>query len=130
MSTDPKTQVRGPFPGFPGAQTRKPKKKQGPTAPINLATLAIVDDELPEGRTQSAGHKYDELFGSMKPGQAIKCQSVDVGRISKALRSFIERHQMSNYMVRSVSEYEGSKTGRVWLLKADKPEDHQKGGAQ
>ncbi len=125
-AAQPKTQIRGPFPGF-----QKPKRKQGPSNPVDIATLSIVDDELPASRTAFEGYKYDSIFERLKPGQAVKCATEDVSRISGALRHYLERKNISGHMVRSVRAYEGSNTGRVWLLKADKAENAtQKGGAK
>lgn len=83
----------------------------------NPAKFEISNDTLPEGRTVQ-GHKYEDLFASMKPGQCIKCPSEDVGRVGNGMRSFIKREGLENVSVRSAKAYPGDKSdqrGRVWL---------------
>jgi hypothetical protein len=80
---------------------------------VNINALVIADDPMPEGRI-IASHKYDELFGKLKPGQCLRCESKDVGRISNALRSYIKRLQLGN-KVRAVENY-GDGKGRVFFL--------------
>jgi hypothetical protein len=104
-----KTTLHGSFPG-------KQRRKNKPSISIDPITLSICNDELPAARAKVAEHKYDELFDSMTPGQALKCESKDVGRISGAMRDYIERHKLRDHIVRTTKNYEDTGTGRVWLL--------------
>jgi hypothetical protein len=104
-----KTTLHGAFPG-------KPRRKNAKSTAIDPSTLVVCNDELPAARAKVAEHKYDELFNSMKPGQALKCETKDVGRISGAMRDYIDRHKLRDHIVRSTKDYEGTGTGRVWLL--------------
>jgi len=112
---------------FAGRSPFKPKKPRNPPKPVNLAVVAIVDDPLPPGRAKrSAERKYDALFDAMKPGQGLKCEPADVGKIAHAMSGWIKRQGLRDHVARSTKDYEGDAVtkGRVWLVKLGK-----KGGA-
>lgn len=82
--------------------------------PIDVSTLEICSDAPPEKRINK--FKYDDVFLDMKPGQAIKCKTEDVGPIAAALRDFVERHNLKNSVRQSSYYSETEPRGRVWLL--------------
>ena len=104
-----KTTIRGPF-------IQKPKRTNKPSTMIDPNSLVICDDKFPEARANSTEYKYDAKFAKMKPGQALECKPADIGRVSGALRNYIERHKMRDHVVRSTKDYEQTGTGRVWLM--------------
>ena len=106
----------------PGQQP-KPGRKTNRVAgkPVDPDTLTLCNDPLPSHRARP-GCKYAAVFGTMKPGQAIKCGPDDVNRIANALRKHIETHAatLAGCLVRSIRDY-GDGLGRVWLVGAPKP---------
>lgn len=111
-----KTHLRGNFPGHVPQEVKPaPVKAKRPPVPVNVAALEIRDDPLPTSR-QITDLKYDAIFRAMKPGQCIKCETSAVGLLQGALRKHIERNKMADHIVRTVLNYEGTGTGRVWLM--------------
>jgi hypothetical protein len=84
--------------------------------PVNPELLTICDDPLPAHRA-SLGNKYAPILRQLKPGQAIKCATADVGRVCGALRKWIDEHGPKGASVRSCRDY-GDGLGRVWLMAA------------
>lgn len=88
-----------------------------PTAYIDPAGLEIKDDPLPAHRASHA-YKYHQVFDRMKPGQCVRCTTADVGKVSGALRKYLEL-KGKKCQVRSVVRYAGDEGyGRVWMLDA------------
>ena len=86
-----------------------------PTAYIDPAGLEIKDDPLPAHRASHA-YKYHQVFDRMKPGQCVRCTTADVGKVSGALRKYLEL-KGKKCQVRSVVRYAGDEGyGRVWML--------------
>ena len=92
--------------------TRQPTKHTDP------ATIEICDDPLPGSRA-SCGNKYEALFSSMKIGQALKCQPIEVNRMSNGLRKWVRDKKIKG-AVRSMKDY-GDGKGRVWLVAVTAP---------
>lgn len=81
--------------------------------------MEVVSDPLPPGRGVTT-HKYGDLFESIEPGQAVKCHSDDVGRVSTSMRKWAKVYR-PGCLIRCVKAYPGDlsdKRGRVWLLPA------------
>lgn len=81
--------------------------------------MEIVSDPMPPGCGVTA-HKYGNLFETLKPGQAIRCHSDDVARVSTSMRKWAKSYH-PGCSIRSVKTYPGDlsdKRGRVWLLDA------------
>lgn len=72
----------------------------------------IADDALPTYRALP-DLKYQALFDRMRPGQCLRCQRGDVGKISQSLRKHFKRHNI-NAKVKSMTRYPGDSMGRVW----------------
>lgn len=89
------------------AMTKKPAKLTDP------ATLEICNDPVPMCRA-SSGNKYEAKLKALKLGQAIKCAPGEIGRVSGAMRKFIEVKKL-DAVVRSMKDY-GDGKGRVWML--------------
>lgn len=95
------------------------KKPRAEPKAANLAAVEICDDPLPGGRAKpSAERKYDARFELMKPGQALKCEPGDVGKIAHAMAVWIKRKGLKDHVVRSTKSYETTDPikGRVWLI--------------
>ena len=88
-----------------------------PVKPTDPATLEICDDPIPNHRA-SCGNKYESVFSKLKVGQAIKCQPLEVARMSNSLRKWASDNKIKGN-VRSMKDY-GDGRGRVWLV--EKPE--------
>ncbi len=97
-----------------------PKSQRAPAkntrGEIDPAALVICDDPLPAGRA-SPGAKYVPLFVKLKPGQAVKCKPEEVGRVSNAMRKWIDQNNLP-YVTRLQARYHSDGAGRVWLLPA------------
>lgn len=85
-------------------------------ADLDPSALVICDDPLPAGRA-SPGAKYVPLFVKLKPGQAVKCKPEEVGRVSDAMRKWIDQNNLP-YVTRLQARYHSDGAGRVWLLPA------------
>ena len=101
----PKTNWVTPAPAQPA------KRKAQPSNPD---TLEICNDPLKDGRAEY-GTKYDAILAKLKPGQAIKCQTAEVGRVAGAVRKWIETKNLKHHKVRSTRDY-GDGMARVWML--------------
>lgn len=84
-----------------------------PAKLTNPETLEICNDQLPAHRARP-GNKYEAVLKALKPGQAIKCKPEEVGRVSGAMRKYIETHDLQA-VVRTIKDY-GDGHGRVWML--------------
>lgn len=88
---------------------------------INPTALEICDDPLPAKR-QVGPRKYDALLAKMKPGQAIKCQTSEVGSVAGAMRKWIKDNKpKAGLSVKTCTMYPGDKKtpGRVWMVKGE-----------
>ena len=112
MTTSTTFAGKNPFTGQPVAPAAKPTKKQ--FAPVDLATLRIADDALPERRS-TPGLKYEALFSQLKVGQCIVCAPGDTSKISHALNTWLQVKGRNN-AVKSCKSYETDQQGRVWLM--------------
>ena len=110
--------VQTTFAGRNPFQQPKPKAKRAEPKPADLSAVAIVNDPLPGGRAKQASErKYDALFDQIKPGQGLKCEPADVGKIANAMYVWIKRKELKDHVVRSTKNYEADGKGRVWLVK-------------
>jgi len=75
--------------------------------------LTVTRDPLPGRRACTS--KYDELFASLKPGDAIKCQPEHVLSIRASLDKWCKQRGLK-FKIRSVMHYPTDKLGRVFLL--------------
>lgn len=91
-------------------------------ANVDPGKLQICDDPLPAKR-QQVPRKYDAMLAKMKPGQAIKCDTREVGCIAGAMRKWIseDKKRACTLMVKTCTKYPGDKAtpGRVWMLLRD-----------
>ena len=93
------------------------RPKRQVATPTDPAALEIRDDPLTASRCMPA-NKYDCAFVALRHGQCVRCESGAVGRVSGALRKFIEAKKITG-QIRSVKSYPGDELfGRVWLLDA------------
>lgn len=104
---------------FAGRNPFQPKQKKPRAEPkaVNLDSIQVANDPMPAGRAKATEHKYDPLFGTLKPGQCLKCDPADVGKISHAMGVWIKRVGLKDHVVRSTKKYETDGMGRVWLIK-------------
>ena len=102
---------KNPFTG----QVQEPAQKQKLSTFCDVSKLEITNDALPIGRMKNTVNKYDELFSSLKVGECIKCQPVEVSKIAHALNTWLARHNKTN-AVRSCKHYDTDQLGRIWLL--------------
>lgn len=104
--TEPKTKYVG----------RNPFKPKAPSKIVQVEGLEITNDPLPEKRI-AAHKKYDELFASLKVGNALKCKPEEVTALARALRNWVEIQGKKDVLsVKQVMHYHTDKMGRVWLL--------------
>lgn len=89
------------------------------------AELVICNDPLPSKR--ALPNKYAARFAELKIGQGMEVPPNHVGKVSAALRNWIEAKGMKDKAhVRSVTEYPECKKGwgRVWLMKGPQSAPH------
>lgn len=103
----PKPTASTPFP----AKAKASRASRPTTKPDDLA---IVNDPIKDGRAEY-GTKYESILAKLKPGQAIKCQTAEVGRVTAALRGHIRKKALKHHLVRSTRDY-GDGMARVWLM--------------
>lgn len=104
-----KTKFAGDTNPFTGKSTKRPFKA------VDINSLEIVDDPVQVNRA-AVSAKYGELFAKMKPGQAIKCQPDEAGKIGHALNTWLKKNGKKG-SVKTCRRYEADGLGRVWLLK-------------
>jgi hypothetical protein len=93
------------------------KKPNAPAAFIDPNSLQITDDPMPAGRAAPV-NKYFATFDLMKFGQAVRCATGDVGKVSGALRKYITVKN-KKATIKTMSRYDGDAGyGRVWMLAA------------
>lgn len=107
-----KTRFAGDTNPFTGKSTKRPFKA------VDINSLQIVDDPVQVNRA-AVSAKYGELFAKMKPGQAIKCQPDEAGKIGHALNTWLKKHGKPGE-VKTCRRYEKDGLGRVWLLAPEK----------
>ncbi|CAK7069462.1 MAG: hypothetical protein KER_03040 [Kerstersia gyiorum] len=76
-----------------------------------------VDTSTPFPETRMVASKYDEKFSLLKPGQSIKCETVNVGRTANALRKWLQNRNRQDVVVRTVSKMPDG-YGRVFMMPA------------
>lgn len=117
--------TNNPFTGTAIKTTeRTPERKKRPCKTVDIHSLQIVDDPVQVNRA-TVSAKYGELFSKMKPGQAIKCQPDEAGKIGHALNTWLKKRGIPGN-VKTCRRYEADGLGRVWLLA---PTKGKKGGA-
>ncbi len=94
----------------------QPKPPRADTQFADPSSLVICDDPLPTARALP-DLKYQSVFDRLKPGQCIKCDSKDVGKIACGLRKHFERRGITD-KVKTASRYEADGMGRVWWAAA------------
>lgn len=90
------------------------KKMTKPAVFADIEALKITDDPVPQ-RALKSGDKYGEIFGQMKPGQALVCKPEDGPKIANAMRKWIKVRR-PGMVVRTVRYYPKDNQGRVWML--------------
>jgi hypothetical protein len=105
---------KNPFTGQPVAPAAKAKKIKQSFAPVDLATLRIASDPLPERRA-TPGLKYEALFSQLQVGQCIVCAPDETSKLGHALNTWLQVKGRNN-AVKTCSRYETDQQGRVWLL--------------
>lgn len=82
---------------------------------LDTAELIVTNDPLPAARAAPI-HKYHSVFSVMKMGQCVRCPTASVGRVSGAMRKFIEIKRL-HATVKSMTRFEDDiGFGRVWLI--------------
>ena len=101
------------------------KKIKAPSQYTDLAALQITNDAMPASRCAPM-HKYHAVFERMHFGQCVRCATEDVGKVSGAMRKYLEIKRKTA-LVRTVMRYTDPKTGvedggfgRVWMMAAGK----------
>lgn len=74
-------------------------------------------DETPYPATRIVTSKYNETFASMRPGQCIKTEPKNVGKIAGAMRKWIDNKGRFDVVVRIVSKMDDG-FGRVYMMPA------------
>jgi hypothetical protein len=97
-----------PFGATPMVKTKQATKYVDP------ATLVICSDPLPAGRALPK-LKYEDVFSKLKPGQCVKCEPEQTGKLSSSLRKYMERHNIKG-SIKSVTRYPTDQMGRVWMM--------------
>lgn len=60
--------------------------------------------------------KYDATFAKMQPGQCLRMETKDVGKVAHAMNKWIKKNgKTDKLMVRTLSKQPDG-YGRVWLL--------------
>jgi len=108
-----------PIPPTPKPAMQKPSepktKPRSETIYIDVAGLEIKNDPLPPNRALPM-HKYHPVFDRMKVGQCVRCLTKDVGKVSGALRKYMEIKRKPG-QVRTTTTYPNDAGyGRVWML--------------
>jgi hypothetical protein len=90
-------------------------------SPFTGARSDLVVTNDPPPQSSKPGGKYDPVFASMKPGQAVACSEEDLDRVAEALRHWIKKKGLQDRLRSSQSRRysrpeKGSLTARVWLL--------------
>lgn len=88
----------------------KPKQMK----PVDLSTLEICNDPLPENRAKAI-MKYEALFSALTVGQSIKCESADTGKVAHAMNTWIKSKKIEGVKVISCKRYTDG-NGRVWMV--------------
>lgn len=103
--------IRTTFAGPKNPFTGEPKVKM---TRIDPTKIEIGNDQMPAHR--ASPNKYNDLFGRLKPGQCLICESDQAAKLSTALKKYIaSTQQHSNCIVRSTSRFDDGR-GRVWLI--------------
>lgn len=89
-------------------------KNNKPVTQIKISALEITDDEYTDGRSAVIS-KYDQLFAKMKPGQRIKCDGEEIGKVSNALKKYLEKNKLEGIVRAKARHTDGQ--GGVWWLK-------------
>lgn len=100
------------------ANGKNPLQPKRPFKAVDINSLQIVDDPVQINRA-AVSAKYGELFAKMKPGQAIKCQPDEAGKIGHALNTWLKKNGKAGN-VKTCRRYEADGLGRVWLLAPEK----------
>lgn len=99
------------------AQGKSPWAK--PNARHSTKKMQICNDAPPE-QSRIVASKYAQLFGRLKPGQAIKCEATAANSVGQAARKWLKSVGKQNDLrVKSMTHYPGDDTdlcGRVWIL--------------
>lgn len=77
-------------------------------------------DETPYPATRIVSGKYNETFASMRPGQCIKTEPKNVGRVAGAMRKWIANKGRTDVVVRIVSKMDDG-FGRVYMMPTKLP---------
>lgn len=91
----------------------KPKAKTN-AAPIDPSSLYITDEPFVESRPVQ-GSKYDEIFSKLPKNQRLVCATGQAGRVSYALRKWLEKRGHEAAVVRSKDRCDDGKGGVWWL---------------
>jgi len=72
-------------------------------------------DTTPFPARRIVASKYDEMFSEMRPGQCIKTESDNVGKVCAAMKKWLERKGRTDVVVRSVRRMDDG-YGRVYMM--------------
>lgn len=106
-----KTKFVGGISPFTGTKVKTRKQTDG----VNISKLKICSDPMNIDRAP-AGSKYDEFFNAMKIGQALECEPTACSAIAHAMKKWGQRNGKKVFS-RTTRNYQGTGTGRVWMLK-------------
>lgn len=74
-------------------------------------------DSTPFPAKRLMSSKYDGAFSEMRPGQCIKTEPENVGKVAAGMKKWIERKSRTDVVVRIVRKMDDG-FGRVYLMPA------------
>lgn len=112
-----KTVLNGNWPGI--IMEEKPKRKNAPEKPADLSVIKRTKAPYMHPRVDRFKSKYDGLFTGAVEGDCWETTEEDVGKIEKALKTWMEKNGIEGMVRRNKRCPDG--VARVWLWKV-----HQK----
>lgn len=83
--------------------------------------MAIEIDTMPYPAGRYFASKYDHLFERMVPGQCLKMESDQVGKVAHAMNKWVKKNGKQDELIVRTMSKNPDKKGRVWLLNKPKP---------
>lgn len=106
-----KTIINGSWPKM----EKKPRKPPAPEKPVNFSLIKKTKAPYIMPRTGVIKSKYEELFSGCQEGDCWETTADDVGKIEKALVTWLKRNNIDGMVKRNSHCPDG--VARVWLWK-------------
>lgn len=74
-------------------------------------------DNTPYPPNRIVSSKYDDTFSGMRPGQCVRTEPQNVGKVCAAMKKWIERKGRTDVVVRIVGKMDDG-FGRVYMMPA------------